>query len=722
MRTILYTTPKMRFFTCFPVKVIFFFLSLLQTSALFAVDLTVIADDADEILSQKVLKLVALSKDTLDHDHQQALNYALQAAELVTDLGDSILHAHVYYVLGASFTKKGDFGVAISNFRKSAEIYRSREENQKYAEAMNHIGVIYDHLGDFDEALRHYLASLNALDENNPTGLVFAHNNIALIHMAEKSYNQAKRSLVRSIEIAQQHDLENKLTYPYHNLGDLYAEQMQMDSALHFYQLSYNIDLAEDDLEGVGINLKSMGEVYAKLEMYDIASEYLQKALGIHQKREDDVNLSTTYNSLSELLYNTNQLEGALESANKALSYAEPLQLKVQIRDAAALISKIYKQKGSFQQALFYTEMHHAYRDSIFNEAKIKELALLRLKQSETEKALLKSDNQLKKLQMDDQQVLIEKQTYLVIFISFGLILSIVILVSMNNVNRERKLAYQQLATQKEEIEKILEKLKNFNQEVEAQKKSLENSNKIKDKLISIISHDFRSPLNSLEGILDLLSGGQISPDEMKIIARDLRLKVNVTTSMLDNLLNWAKNQMQGIKPNPKPFDVSNFVQDTTSLVALQAENKGVKVRVDMSNSATVYADFEMTQLVLRNLLSNAIKFTSKGDQVVVSAEAGNESLTLTVRDTGIGMPKNQLESIFTETSGSTLGTSYEKGTGLGLKLCKDFVEKNGGVISVESQEGIGSRFFFSIPLAKRKNQAAGMKKNELKLHPKGMN
>jgi signal transduction histidine kinase len=677
---------------------------------------------SDQVMKDRLHTLMALSRDTIEHDRHQALTYALEATKLLPEIGDSSWHAEAYYVLGSSLTETGDFGPAITNFKKSAGIYLSHDKLQKYADAVNSLGVIYDHLGDYDEALRYYLASLNALDDSNPQGLVFAHNNIGLIHLAEKTYDDAKSSLLRSISIAKQHGVEECLTYPYHNLGDLFAEQMQLDSAIHYYNLSYDIDLAQKDEEGVGINLKSLGEVYAQLGLYDMAFSHLQEALDIHKSRGDEVNLSATYNSLSKLFYKTHKYEKSLAAARKALDYAEPLQLKVQVKDAAGVLSDIYKLQGDYKNALQYTEMYHAFQDSILNEAKIKELALLRLKQSETEKALLQSDNQLKKDQMDDQLVLIEKQTYLVIFISFGLILSMVILVSLTNANRERRLAYEHLANQKKQIEQIIAKLQFFNEEAEAQKKSLENSNKIKDKLISIISHDFRSPLNSLEGILDLMSGGRISNDEMKIISRDLRLKVNITTSMLDNLLNWAKNQMQGIKPTPKIFDIKNLIRETTSLVALQAENKGVKVLIEPEHSVYVYADFEMIQLVLRNLLSNAVKFTKKGDQVVIGTAWDREFLTLTVRDTGIGIPKDQLHNIFTDASASTLGTSYEKGTGLGLKLCRDFIEKNGGWISVESQEGIGSRFFFSIPLARGKNIHKVDQKNELKLHPKGVN
>lgn len=666
--------------------------------------------------TDSVRNFIQLSNDTLQGNPQIALNYALKAAELLPDTANEILQAELNRALGASYTEVGDYGKAITALRKSAKLFLSNQEQQKYAGSMNYLGVAYDYLGDYDEALNCYFASLNALDTSNACGLIFAHNNIALIYMSDKAYVRAKASLLTAIQTAIHNQQEEYLTYPYHNLGDLYAMQLQLDSALHYYKLSYEIDLSQGDQEGLGINHQSMGEVYAQLGMPDRAFSHLEKALKIHESQADRLNMSTTLISFSELLYSTQQIDQAIATAKEALYYAKPIQAKLQIKDAAAILGKIYKEAGDYQQALHYNEMYYDHKDSLFNEAKSKKLALLRLKQSEAEKELLETDNELKKARMDDQQVLIEKQTYLVIFILFGLIICVIILVSLNNANRDRQLAYEYLSAQNNDIEQIITKLQNFNHDIEAQKKTLENSNKIKDKLISIISHDFRSPLNSLEGILDLMSQGRISSDEMKIIASDLRVKVNITTSLLDNLLNWAKNQMQGIKPDPKTFDIKKLVEETTNLVALQASNKGVEVNIEIDKSADVSADLEMIQLVLRNLLNNAIKFTNRGDQIIISAQQQANSVILSVKDTGIGMGEEQLNLIFTDAYNSRLGTSYEKGTGLGLMLCKDFVEKNGGKISVESKEGQGSNFFFTIPLASSTNADGSIIKNELTL------
>ena len=673
-------------------------------------------------LTDSVRNYIQLSNDTLQGNPQRALDYALTAAKLLPEKEDEILQAELNYALGASYTEVGNYSKAITTLRKSAKLFLSHQQQQKYADAMNYLGVAYDYLGDYDEALNCYYASLNALDDANARGLIFAYNNIALIHMAGDDYLKAKSSLLKAIKIAINNHHYEYLTYPYHNLGDLYANQLQLDSALHYYQLSYEIDLSQGDQEGLGINHQSMGEVYAQLGRPKKALSHLKKALDIHKTQSDRLNLSTTYYCLSEFFYDNQQVDQATAAAKEALDYAMPIQAKLQIKDAADILGKIYKEVGNYHEALQYTEMYHDYKDSLFNEAKTKKLALLRLKQSEAEKELLETDNQLKEARMGDQQVLIEKQTYLVIFISFGLIICVIILVSLNNANRDRRLAYENLSAQNKDIEQIITKLQGFNREVEAQKKTLENSNKIKDKLISIISHDFRSPLNSLEGILDLMSQGRISEEEMKIIASDLRIKVNITTSLLDNLLNWAKNQMQGIKPDPRVFDIKKLVEETTNLVALQAANKGVKVSTEIDKSVDVFADLEMTQLVLRNLLNNAIKFTNQGDQVIVNILHQPDFITLSVKDTGIGMHEEELDQIFTDASNSRLGTSYEKGTGLGLMLCKDFVEKNGGEISVESKEGLGSNFFFTIPLADLMTSKGNITKNELTLQPKGVN
>lgn len=671
----------------------------------------------DTVAIQQLREQLKKSNDTLSQSPEAAMDLIIQAHDLLEKANDSLLSAEMYYLKGKIHDKLGDYASSISEFKESAHIYQQLEDHNGYAKAMNYLGVTYDQLGDYDEALRHYLISLNVLDESNPQGLIYINNNIALIYMANQSYDKARAHLMEAVHIAKESDLNHELTYPYHNIGDLHSSLQEYDSALSYYKKSYVIDTAQHDKVGIGINLKSMAEVYKKQQQLEEARSHLVDALSYLEEGDDKYNLSAVYSSLGEIYMLQKQFDKAIKYARKGLTLASELSAKAEIQHAAGVLSETYKASGDFEQALLYTDIFHQYKDSIFNENKNRELTLLQLKQAEAEKDLLKVDNEIQTAKMGDQLLLIEKQTYIVILISFGLIISIVFLVILNNANRDKKITNQQLLNQRKEIENIISKLKILYQDIEKQKNELEQSNRIKDKLISIISHDFRSPLNSLEGVLVLFTEGQIKESEMKVLAQDLRLKVNITTSLLDNLLNWAKNQMQGINPGPEAFDVSTLTLETIHLVEMQAENKGVIILDEISSHehTMVFADYEMMKLVLRNLLSNAIKFTKKGDKVVIKASKSDDFFSIFIQDSGVGISNEQLEFLFTNQTNSTLGTSQEKGTGLGLMLCKDFVEKNGGQIMVQTVEGEGSTFSFTIPTSKTNKKIDIKKKNELK-------
>lgn len=242
------------------------------------------------------------------------------------------------------------------------------------------------------------------------------------------------------------------------------------------------------------------------------------------------------------------------------------------------------------------------------------------------------------------------------------------------------------------------------NGEIQQQAEQLRELNSLKDKLFSIISHDLRSPLGSLITLLNLTQQGFFTEEGFKEVIDELSKNVGYTSELLENLLKWAQSQMQGLKVNPTNFKVHDIAQSKLNLYAEQAKNKGISLRNLVEEDVEVFADSAMIELVFRNLIANAIKFCEKGSAVTISASIKNSDIMVSVADTGVGMRSDQLHRLFGREIFSTRGTQDEKGTGLGLMLCKDFITLNKGDIWVKSIEGVGSEFFFTIPLAQRAN------------------
>lgn len=246
----------------------------------------------------------------------------------------------------------------------------------------------------------------------------------------------------------------------------------------------------------------------------------------------------------------------------------------------------------------------------------------------------------------------------------------------------------------------ITEKKRN-EEEIKRKNEELTLINAEKDKFFSVITHDLRGPFNSIMGFTQLLHEMVDEKDNPEIIEyADIILKSSEKAmDLLNNLMEWTRSQTGRMRYNPEYFELNGFLQPVLHLFDEIAGQKSISVTKNLPVSAPIFADKAMMGTIFRNLISNALKFTHEGGEVTISAEVGHNNLTVVVRDNGIGIPKESIKRLFRiDQNFSTQGTSKESGTGLGLILCKEFVNKNKGEIWVESEEGIGSTFYFTIP------------------------
>ncbi len=258
--------------------------------------------------------------------------------------------------------------------------------------------------------------------------------------------------------------------------------------------------------------------------------------------------------------------------------------------------------------------------------------------------------------------------------------------------NAKLKKSYVKIHKQKAEINDQVSLL-------QKQTGELKELNGVKDKLFSIISHDLRTPIYSLRNLFSNMEKYDLPGDEIKLLLPDIVSDLNYTTNLMENLLQWARSQMSGSQVNMQLIEVTELIEDVKKLLRLQAQAKNVYLSSKIEETVYIFADKDMMNLVLRNLVSNAIKFTPQQGEICIGASQTTEGVELFVQDTGTGIPKESLGKLFGDDFYTTKGTSNEAGTGLGLILCKEFLHKNGGNISVESHVGKGSRFTCSLPI-----------------------
>jgi len=246
---------------------------------------------------------------------------------------------------------------------------------------------------------------------------------------------------------------------------------------------------------------------------------------------------------------------------------------------------------------------------------------------------------------------------------------------------------------------------KQAEQRMRRQKEELDELNATKDKFFSILAHDLKNPFSSLYSLSQVVDENYRNlEEEDKIVAlKRIHHSAELIYNLLENLLTWSKSQSGRIEYTPSDFNLSALIEENINLHRTSAEKKGIRLTTNMREVFTAYADRQMINTVLRNLVNNAVKFTGSGKEVEVNVRPEEKFLEVEVKDQGVGISPENLEKLFRiDVKYKTKGTSGEKGTGLGLILCHEFIRKNYGAIWCESQPGQGSSFFFTIPREKR--------------------
>ncbi len=234
-------------------------------------------------------------------------------------------------------------------------------------------------------------------------------------------------------------------------------------------------------------------------------------------------------------------------------------------------------------------------------------------------------------------------------------------------------------------------------QQLQQQAGELDALNTLKSKLFSVISHDLKAPMYALRNLFESIHTQDMPAEEVKEMVPEIKKDITETVTLMENLLQWSKSQMQQEQAVFSRVDMNEMVHDVANVLYRQAHAKEITIQIQLPASVFVQADQDMIHLVLRNLLSNAIKFTGRGGQVIIGAQTLGEKAEIFVKDFGKGISAEELQKIHGGEFYSSLGTNMEQGTGLGLLLCKEFLSKNATQLRIESEEGKGSVFSFIL-------------------------
>ncbi len=560
------------------------------------------------------------------------------------------------------------------------------------ANLWNKLGVVYRHVENFPEALKAYDNALKAAQQtNNLTEMAHAYNNMGHAYRWQGQYEMQLDYATRALEIFEK--LGDKRGIGFALTGAIIAtiELNQYEQALAFAERSYQLRSEFGQNIETMVALMYIGKVHARMGHFKEAKSYLKRAINMYETNGYE-NSTFGYQTLAETYVQEGKLDSALYYARQGLEHSTSQKVLRDMMHDSRLVADIYSQKNDFVNAFRYLDLSYAYRDSVQREDNDRAIANHSLRQKQQELELLEKDRHLQ-----EEELMHQKARIRWIALTLSALLLMVLLVALViNYNRKKlKNAYTQLQEANEEIQAQKEAL-------ERQAVDLQHSNASKDKLFSIIGHDLRSPVAGLRSFLDLMADKTLTLEEVNELSPMLNKGVINLSETLENLLQWSQTQLNGIKAKPTVFSVGETVERNFDLFRDLAGTKSI-VLENSTEDHEVLADEDQVKLVLRNLVNNAIKFTPAGGKVSIGSrvQAGSAFVTIDVADTGVGISQEKLDRLFNlDTRFSNYGTEGEKGTGIGLMLCKEMVENNGGHLTVKSIEGKGSVFSFTLPLA----------------------
>jgi signal transduction histidine kinase/Tfp pilus assembly protein PilF len=600
-----------------------------------------IGDARQEVRAKRDLGWIYLSRV---HDYEKALDLFIDALALSDSLGLEDQLVLIYVSMAHVFEVVGDHKKSSQLLENALSINRERRSINADALILNNLGKVNAVSGRLEEARKNFQQVLKYRSD------------------IDRTYEAEALS----------------------NLGQLRAMEGKFQEALDYHREALRVNRTLRDQYAEANSLNDIGVLYGQMNNDERSQANHVVALEIRQKIGDKKGVAESCNNLAALYLRTNKPLDAITYGTLALEQAGESQAREQLLRSYEHLSLAYKMAGDFQKALEHKERSMAILELIQSEKQDRQLL-----EAENRYVLSTKENEIQRLDTlrreREREIASERKFRNILFLVAGLIfitagLLLVLYLVKRRSNR---------------------KLQAARREVERKNQKLEELNHTKDKFFSIISHDLRGPLNSLTSFSRLLMNHteSMSKEEIKLLASDLDKSVQNLLALLENLLEWSRSQTGNIDFTPERFNLREILVANKELLDGQAKAKRISIDVDAEYDVFVNLHKNSITTVVRNLVSNAIKFTPAGGSVTIKLTTDPSGLLLSVVDTGVGMSKEVMAKLFQVGSKhSTKGTANEKGTGLGLILCREFIERNGGTLSVDSVEGKGSKFTCRFP------------------------
>lgn len=629
---------------------------------------------------------------SLHDDNEKATLEFGQALQLARKNGISKTIGWVLYWLGYTHMKLGKFDSAEINLKGSIAYYDTARLYTGVIGSQQALGELYLKTGDFAGAYRCFFKAWekHAYIKGNRGMLNYKvqyYINMGEIYFNVGEYYHAMQFYDTARSMADMLDLQQKIALANLKTGKAYFTQGNLDSAFVYYNKSREYFRMRNHRYPLAEVLNETGGVFEARGDFEQAIMTYQKALNINQQIGNNFGLAQNHINMASCYISTGNLPAMKLELDKGFKYARLTGVEQLLLRYYNSYIDYYESTGHYHKAQTYFNTYIPLSRQI-NEKSRKNISrmLVELYTNELNKERQLLDQQLELTQLETER---SKMNIRQLILLASLIFVVLLLIGYFLVNRIRMT--RRLEQQVEERTREL---------VDNEKKLIEMA-QTKDQFYSIIAHDLKSPFNSLIGFSNLLHDDydDFSDEERKQFITIVRNASEEIFALLENLLDWTRKSSDNISFKPLKLDLQRIVKQTIQLQEKNASMKQISIKNKIPKNTFVFADENMLRTIIRNLTSNAIKFTNTEGTVAFNAGMKDGFVECTVSDNGIGMDEITLSQLF-DLSGKIKkkGTANEMGTGLGLLLCKDFVERHGGMLTVESHANKGSKFTFTLP------------------------
>jgi signal transduction histidine kinase len=611
-----------------------------------------------------------------------ALHFLYRSRDLYIEEDNTEQLGKVFSMIGTCYlSTTGDQEQTVVYYNEALHYSRRSSDHMTMAIIYSQLSNIFRMNGAYEQSMEFIYNSKEQYEKAGyAEGIAWVNFSIGRLYITISLYEEAEQALLRGLEIyrTQPQDIPNRtgaalcldeLALVYVEFGELEKARQHNTQALEVYRELKNAF-------GISNALKHKARIEYVSGDRNEAIVQLGKSLRIKKRVNDVLGLPAIYSLFGQILSDQGKYSDAIDSLYIGLDYALNNDQKTRIVDLNMQLSKVFYKMGDFEKAYDHQLRQIEVMDVIYGSkatrgmTQLESLYELQTKQKRIES--LQQDNLIKELELRRQKI---TRNLLLIILLLVVIFALLIMKLLLENQRARK-----------ELEKSREKLQELNA--------------TKDKFFSIIAHDLKSPFNTIIGFSTLMERYSREKDFQKIgdFSGHIREVSIQTFNLLENLLDWSRAQTGKINFSPKPIDIRVSIQNAVDLLYPQATHKEIRIEVETA-SHTVHADENMIHTVLQNLISNAIKYSHPGGLIRIKAEENKTMLAISIHDEGVGMDEETRANLFRlDENTSRTGTDGEKGTGLGLILCNEFVRKHGGDITVSSKPGEGSCFTVRIP------------------------